>query len=100
MKITIRVTNAYPRAALDIRPSPPEIPPPAEPPVAEKTSLKGDGVKTPPEATDEATSIAVAKELNRLRSIAGAASAAKKKPVRLRLRLPLRSRFRSRLRSQ
>jgi len=78
MKITIRVTNAYPRAALDIRPSPPEIPPAAEPPVAEKTPLKGDGVKTPPEATDEATSIAVAKELNRLRSIAGAASAAKK----------------------
>ncbi len=78
MKITIRVTNAYQRAAPDFRPSPPEISPPAAPPVAEKTPPKVAGVKNPPEAAVEATSIAVAKELNRLRSIADAASAAKK----------------------
>ncbi|MHB8054460.1 MAG: response regulator transcription factor [Candidatus Aminicenantales bacterium] len=76
MKITIRVTNAYPRthsrAALDVRPSPPDIPhPPAPPP-----SQKGTGGKNPSEAAVEATSIAVANELKRLRSIGDAASAA------------------------
>jgi len=70
MKITIRITNAYPRphsrAALDVSQVPPEIPPVAAPPPKQKGNV---GKKTP-EAAVEATSAAVVQELKRLRAAA------------------------------
>jgi CheY-like chemotaxis protein len=70
MKITIRITNAYPRthprAALDVHPAHPEIPSVAAP----LPKQKSNGGKKTPEAAVEATSAAVVQELKRLRAAA------------------------------
>lgn len=81
MKIKIRVRNAGPRATSqtgrkeDVRPIPPEPLLPAAPPPKKKAA----GEKKSVEKAVEATSIAVANELKRLRSITDAAAQAAKK---------------------